>query len=137
MRLEPIPGKKVESEITLIGQGSLLKGEITFDRLTRIHGRIEGSVRGLKDSLIVIGEPGSIHGEIRGDEIIVDGFVHGDVHATTKLTISESGKLIGNAYTPKFEVKFGAHFEGRAITNDAPDTSEPSARRPGKNPNKA
>jgi cytoskeletal protein CcmA (bactofilin family) len=137
MHLEAIPGKQIESEITLIGQGSVLKGEIIFDRLTRIHGRIEGNVLGLKNSLIVIGEPGSVHGEIHGDEVIIDGFVHGDVYATTKLTISESGKLIGNATAPKLEVKFGAHFEGRAITSHAPGTNAPSAERREQTPSKA
>ena len=42
MHLQPIPGRQLESEITLMSQGSLIKGDVTFDRMTRIHGRIEG-----------------------------------------------------------------------------------------------
>jgi cytoskeletal protein CcmA (bactofilin family) len=106
----------MESEVTLFSQGSLIKGEVTFDRVTRVHGRIEGKVNGLAGSVIVIGETASVHGEIEGDEVIIDGFVHGNVTARTKLTLSESGRLIGDVRSPKFEVRFGAYFEGKAQT---------------------
>lgn len=117
MDIQAIPGRQLESEITLLSQGSLIKGEVTLDRVTRLHGRVEGKIRGLPGSVIVIGETASVHGEIEGDEIIIDGFVHGNVRATTKVTVSECGRLLGDVKAPKFEVKFGAHFEGRAISN--------------------
>lgn len=116
---EAVSGKELESEITLLSQGSLIKGDVTFDKMTRIHGRIEGKVYGLAGSAIIVGETASIHGEIEGDEIIIDGFVHGNVRATSKITISECGRLLGNVSAPIFEVKFGAHFEGRAITTNS------------------
>lgn len=118
--MQSIPGRQLESEVTLISQGSLIKGDLVFDQMTRIHGRVEGRVAGLAGSVIVIGETASLHGEITGDEIIIDGFVHGNVTATTKVTLSESGRLLGNVTAPKFEVKFGAHFEGSAVTSPGP-----------------
>ncbi|MGZ3654319.1 MAG: bactofilin family protein [Bdellovibrionota bacterium] len=120
MEWQAIPGRQLESEVTLLSQGSLIKGDLTFDQMTRLHGRVEGRIVGLAGSVIVIGETASVHGEILGDEIIIDGFVHGNVTATTKITLSESGRLLGNVKCPKFEVKFGAHFEGRALTSAAP-----------------
>jgi cytoskeletal protein CcmA (bactofilin family) len=120
MEWQAIPGRQVESEVTLVSQGSLIKGEVTLDQVTRLHGRVEGKVRGLPGSVIVIGETGSVHGEIVGEEIIIDGFVHGNVTATAKVTVSESGRLIGNVKAPKFEVKFGAHFEGKANSSAKP-----------------
>ncbi len=123
MDVHAIPGRQLESEVTLLSQGSLLKGDVTFDRMTRIHGRVEGRVRGLPGSMIVVGETATIHGEMEGDEIIIDGFVHGNVSAKTKVTVSESGRLIGDVSSPKFEVKFGAHFEGRAITASGKGTA--------------
>jgi cytoskeletal protein CcmA (bactofilin family) len=116
MEWQAIPGRTLESEVTLLSQGSLIKGDLVFDQMTRLHGRVEGKVSGLAGSVIVVGETASVHGEIVGDEIIIDGFVHGNVTATTKVTLSESGRLLGNVKAPKFEVKFGAHFEGRALT---------------------
>jgi cytoskeletal protein CcmA (bactofilin family) len=116
MDWQAIPGSELESGVTLLSQGSFIKGELTFDQMTRLHGRIEGKIVGLAGSVIVVGETSSVHGEIEGDEVIIDGFVHGNVSASTKVTISESGRLIGNVKSPKLEVKFGAHFEGKAKT---------------------
>jgi cytoskeletal protein CcmA (bactofilin family) len=118
MEWKAIPGRQLESELTLLSQGSLIKGEVTLDRVARIHGRIEGKVFGLEGSVIIVGETASVHGEIEGDEVIVDGFVYGDIRAKKKVTVTECGRLIGNVYSSKFEVKFGAHFEGRANTTD-------------------
>lgn len=137
MQWQSIPGRALESEITLLSQGSLIKGNITFDKMTRIHGRIEGKVSGLNGSVIVIGETATVHGEIIGDEIIVDGFVHGNITAKTKLTISESGRLLGDVRAPVFEVKFGAHFEGKAITNRSLDTNARSAQSPSQESSRA
>lgn len=120
IELRPVPGKQIESELSLFSQGSLIKGEVTFDRVARIHGRIEGKIFGLTGSVVVIGETASVHGEIQGDEIIIDGLVYGNVIAKTKVTISEYGRLIGDVKSPKFEIKFGAHFEGKAQTSSAP-----------------
>lgn len=120
IELRPVPGKQIESELSLFSQGSLIKGEVTFDRVARIHGRIEGKIFGLNGSVVVVGETASVHGEIHGDEIIIDGLVYGNVIAKTKVTISEYGRLIGDVKAPKFEVKFGAHFEGKAQTSSAP-----------------
>jgi cytoskeletal protein CcmA (bactofilin family) len=123
IELRPIPGKQIESELSLFSQGSLIKGEVTFDRVARVHGRIEGKVIGLEGSVIVVGETASIHGEIHGDEIIIDGFVHGNVEGKTKVTVSEYGRLIGDVRAPKFEIRFGAHFDGKAITTTARSTT--------------
>ena len=127
MEWQSIPGRQLESELTMLSQGSLIKGDLTFDQMTRLHGRVEGRVMGLKGSVIVVGETASVHGEIDGDEIIIDGFVHGNVRARTKVTVSESGRLIGNVKSPKFEVKFGAHFEGQAATSPGLPAAEARA----------
>ena len=121
---------EIESEITLIGQGTKLTGSFVFDRFTRIHGDIDGTIAGLPRSLIVVGETASVQGEIRCEEIIIDGFVRANINATEKVTVSESGTLIGDVTSPHFEVKFGAHFEGKATTKPRPGTNEPSASAP-------
>jgi cytoskeletal protein CcmA (bactofilin family) len=119
IELRPVPGKQIESELSLFSQGSLIKGGVTFDQVARLHGRIEGKVFGLEGSVIIVGETASVHGEIIGDEIIIDGFVHGNVEGKSKVTISEYGRLIGDVRSPKFEIRFGAHFDGKAITTTA------------------
>lgn len=135
MSWENLPGSLLESDITLLGQGTRIEGAVVFDRFTRVHGRIEGKVHGLPGSTVVIGETASVHGDIEGAEVIVDGFVHGNIRASEKVTVSQTGKVIGDIACPKLELLFGAFFEGRAATSGnpdrprasrAPDTNQPS-----------
>lgn len=117
MKLEPIPGRQFETEITLFSQGSLIKGEVSIDQTARLHGRVEGKVIGLEPSLVVISETGSVHGAIDGDEVIVDGFVSGNIVARRKIVLSESARVIGDLHAPIIEIKFGCFFEGKAVTS--------------------
>ncbi len=118
----------MESELTLIGQGTRLEGNFVFDRFTRIYGDINGKIKGLPNSLIVVGETASIDGDIHCAEIIIDGIVRSNIHASVKVTLSESGTLIGDVYSPNLEIKFGAYFKGKAITTPGPDTIAPSGK---------
>jgi len=137
MDINLIPGKEIESDVTLIGEGTQLRGEVLYARFTRIHGRVEGSLHGEKGSFLVIAESAAIHGDIHCDEVVIDGFVRGNVFAKNKATISRSGRLIGNVKSPHFEVQFGAHFEGKATTSRARGTSEPSVEDPSPAPSMA
>lgn len=116
MRLEPIPGRQFETEISLFSQGSLIKGELSVDQTARLHGRVEGKIIGLEPSLMVISETGSVHGEIQGDEVIIDGFVSGNISAKRRIVLSESARVIGDLHAPNIEIKFGCFFEGKAVT---------------------
>lgn len=127
MELKVIPGKELESDVTLVGQGSHLKGDILFDRFTRVHGRIDGTIQGNPGSLIVIGETASVQADFHCHDLVIDGFVRGDVVAHGKVTIARTGRLVGNVKAPQFEIQFGAHFEGKATTTRSRDTSAPSA----------
>ncbi len=139
MEMETIPLAELESDITLVSQGCTLTGKIIFDRFARVHGKIEGEIVGLPGSTIVIAETSSVYAEIRCDEIIIDGFVHGNITAAKKITVSESGRLLGNVNTPKFEIRFGAHFEGKATTSTSHSrgTKAPSAGNPSPIPSMA
>lgn len=123
----------IESDVTLLGQSCRIRGDIILDRFSRVHGAIEGKIKGLDGSLLVIADNATVHGEIDGCEIIIDGFVRGNVRATRKVTVSETGTLIGDIYSPLVSIKFGAFFEGQAITENGPGTTQPSAENPAAN----
>ena len=105
--------EKLHTEINFISKGTKLKGDFVFESFTRIHGEIKGNIRGLPGSLIVIGEEAKIKGKVYGEDIIIDGFVQATVQATGKVSISGTGTLIGDLISDRFEMEFGAKFEGR------------------------
>ncbi len=64
---------------TLIGEGTVIEGEIRFTEGLRIDGKVLGSVVALGDerTLLVIGERASIAGKVRAGHIIVNGEIRG------------------------------------------------------------
>ncbi|MCC7440082.1 MAG: polymer-forming cytoskeletal protein [Bdellovibrionales bacterium] len=109
----------IETGINIIAEGTLIEGEVTFDRVTRVFGVLKGDVRSKPGSLLVLGETGVIEGNVRADTLMVDGFVRGDIQAESKVTVSRTGRVVGNVRTPSLVVEFGAYVEGRCSMEGA------------------
>jgi len=107
----------IESEVNLIAEGTRLEGKVTLDRVSRVHGHLLGDIEATEGSLFVLAETGLIEGVLRGDSIVIDGFVRGDIEATTRVVISGTGRVVGDIRAPAVRIDFGAHFEGK-ITMD-------------------
>jgi cytoskeletal protein CcmA (bactofilin family) len=103
----------IESDINIISEGTRLEGNIIFDNVSRIHGTLKGEIISKDGSTLILSQTGVIEGNVSGDSIIIDGYVNGEVSAKTKIVISSTGRLIGNAKTPSLEVEFGAYFDGQ------------------------
>ena len=103
-------------QTNLITTETKLKGTVTFSGFTRFDGAIEGNIVGRPGSEIVLGETGVVEGQINGDLIIIDGFVRGDVEATGKIVLTETGRVIGTLKAPSIAISFGAFFEGSCET---------------------
>jgi cytoskeletal protein CcmA (bactofilin family) len=110
----------VETEITLISENSKIEGRVLVERSARIHGTIIGELDAAAGSQVVLAETGVIEGNIRGDQLWIEGFVRGDITATTRVVISSTGRVIGNVVTPSLKMDFGGYFEGqcKAIKGD-------------------
>jgi cytoskeletal protein CcmA (bactofilin family) len=102
-----------ESTINIVAEGTRLEGKIVFDQGSRVHGVLVGDVHAKKGSTLILAETSVVEGNIVADTLMIDGFVRGDIEATTKVVISGTGRVMGNIKTPSLSVDFGAHFEGR------------------------
>lgn len=110
----------VETEITLISENSKIEGRVLVERAARIHGTIIGELDAATGSQVTLAETGVIEGNVRGDELWIEGFVRGDITATTRVVISSTGRVVGNVVTPSLQMDFGGYFEGqcRAVRED-------------------
>jgi len=125
-----------ESEITLVSEGTAFEGTLSLASVARLHCQVKGKVVGRSGSLIVLAPQSMIEGNIEGDTLWIEGFVRGQVIATTKVILSESARVIGDIECPKVEIQPGAYFEGRCRmaqfskssneSSPARGTSEPS-----------
>lgn len=101
-----------ETEINLIASNTQLEGEVFFDSQTRIHGSIKGTVHGLAGSQLIIAKEAKVSGKILCHDLIIDGFVEGEIQASGKLKITSSGRVFGGISANKLEIEAGAIFEG-------------------------
>ena len=99
--------------MNLITAGSSFEGSVEFGDFTRFEGYVRGTLKGRPGSHLIIGENGVVEGKVEGDTVIIDGFVRGDITATTKVVVSETGRVIGEISSPSVAIKFGGFFEGK------------------------
>ncbi|SHK44761.1 bactofilin family protein [Thermocrinis minervae] len=107
-----------EEILNLIAPGTVIEGNLNVESegINRIDGRLVGNVKG-KGSLI-IGEKGSVKGDVQVAHVIVYGTVEGNIVAKT-LEIKATGKVTGNLQVEELTIERGALFNGECRMNRA------------------
>jgi cytoskeletal protein CcmA (bactofilin family) len=95
---------------TIIGEDYVFTGELKGTSIVRIEGKIIGNVH--IESGIVLGEKGSIEGDVVTRSAIIYGTVHGNLKAT-QLEIKKTGYVTGDITTDTLEIELGAQYNGR------------------------
>jgi cytoskeletal protein CcmA (bactofilin family) len=85
-----------------------INGNIRCDSDLRIDGHIKGNVTcGAK---VIIGPTGSVHGEVKCQNAVVEGKFNGKLKATELLHVRETAVMDGEISTNKLLVQSGAKF---------------------------
>ena len=93
---------------SVLGPGLHLSGDISFKGKMRIDGNTEGNILG---EYLILGETGTITGEIKVDTFVCSGRVHGSVNVG-KLCMISSGCIEGRVETMDLAVESGAILNG-------------------------
>ena len=102
-----------EAQITIVGRETRLEGTLVFDLVVRVHGTLVGQIQARPGSTLILAETAVVDGTIEADELIVEGFVKGNIRATGKVTVAPNGRVLGNILSPSVSIAFGARFEGK------------------------
>ncbi|OPX98505.1 MAG: Polymer-forming cytoskeletal [Syntrophorhabdus sp. PtaB.Bin047] len=97
---------------TLIGQDSIIRGEIISKGVVRVDGSLEGSIQA---DYLILGRSGSVKGDMAAREIVIDGTVEGDLQAGELVEINPDGAVEGNIRTAKLIITEGAFFSGTSF----------------------
>lgn len=102
---------------TLIGQNSELQGDVVFSGGLHVDGVIKGNVSAEpnSDSILSVSERGHIEGEVRVPNIVLNGRVVGDVHASEHIELAEKAQVTGNVYYKLIEMVRGAEVNGNLV----------------------
>lgn len=95
---------------TLISEGCVFDGNMKAPAYVRIEGQINGDVT--IDEGLILGEKGSITGNIVTKEIIVYGTVNGNIN-THSLEIRSTGRITGDIKTQVLQVETGGAHNGK------------------------
>ena len=94
---------------SIVGADCTFSGDIVSQGDVHIDGRVDGDVR---CNMLVIGEAGTVTGEISAETVTVLGTVTGQI--TSKLvSLAKSARILGDITHDSLSVEVGAYVEGR------------------------
>lgn len=108
-------GKKKQPPIgTLIGEGTVVHGELRFADGLRIDGEIFGDVVAASDqpSILVISEKARVTGKVKAGHVIINGLVMGPVQSDDLLELQPKATIIGDVRYEVLEMHPGATIDG-------------------------
>lgn len=99
-------------------QDTLFSGDLSFKGSFRIDGNFKGKIE--SDSMLIIGDTGSVEAEIKIGYIIINGEFKGNIQASDKVEIHEHGRVTGTINAPQLQVEEGAYLEVTCHTTGRP-----------------
>lgn len=106
-------------------QDTHFSGDLSFKGSFRIDGNFKGKID--SDSMLIIGDTGSVEAEIKIGYIIINGEFKGNIQASEKVEIHEHGRVTGTIAAPQLQVEEGAYLEVTCHTTGRP-SSGPESR---------
>jgi cytoskeletal protein CcmA (bactofilin family) len=99
---------------TLIGEGTVIHGELRFTEGLRIDGEVQGDVisAGEHLSILVISEKARVTGKVRAAHVIINGTVCGPVQSDEILELQPKATVVGDVRYEVLEMHPGATIHG-------------------------
>ena len=112
-RSGPGPRPEPETMVTMqLGASVVIKGHLAASEDLTIHGSFDGTIE-VRDHSVTVGHHAHINGPILAKSVFIEGTVDGDVTATCKVEIRDTGQLRGDIVSPRLAVVDGARVNGR------------------------
>ncbi|MCH7494623.1 MAG: polymer-forming cytoskeletal protein [Candidatus Marinimicrobia bacterium] len=105
--------KQAEKIETMIGQGTLIEGNVKGINSLLINGTITGNVS--TEMTIRVGTTGIIKGNVKANSALIGGVIEGDLDAQESAVLGPKSRLMGDLKTARLKIEEGATFEGRSV----------------------
>ena len=111
---------------SLIGEGTVVHGEVRYEEGLRIDGEVHGDVIAVGEgrNLLVISEKARVVGKVKGGHVIINGSVTGPVECDELLELQPKARIQGDVRYGTIEMHQGAGIDGEVRT------IKPSEERP-------
>ncbi len=101
----------------IIGQGTIIKGDITSSGDFRIDGQLIGSIS--SDGKIVIGQTGIVEGEVHCKQADISGRIDAKIEVAELTVLKATANFRGHLITDKIAIEVGAQFTGECKMKSA------------------
>ena len=105
---------------TIIGQGTVLNGDLVFRGGLHLDGIVKGDIASEEgeEVTLTVSEKGEVVGDVRVTHMILNGSVVGDVYVTGRVELAPQAKVTGSLYYSLLEMAMGAEVNGQLIHTD-------------------
>jgi cytoskeletal protein CcmA (bactofilin family) len=106
------------AEASVIGQGTVVRGNVRGDGSLEILGRVEGDVAVNGD--VLLGEHAAVRGNVSAARITVHGAVQGDLRGSEAVLVERGARVAGDLGAPRIGIANGALVRGNVRTEGEP-----------------
>ncbi len=117
--------QKTQSK-TIISKGCHIKGDVSGNDDMSVFGKIEGTIT-LKNNSVTIEKSAQINADVFAKIVNVNGNIKGNIEASEKIVITDSGNVTGNMSAPKVILKDGSYFKGNVSMVDTKINTVPQS----------
>lgn len=110
--------RKATALNTLVGTNTEIRGDLEFSGGLHVDGVVRGNVLADKDddaAVLTLSQHGRIVGEVRVPNVVVNGTIEGDVHASVRVQLANNARVTGNVYYGLIEMAMGAEVNGNLV----------------------
>jgi len=102
---------------TIVGEGTIIKGDISFAGGLHIDGKVEGNIMASSgaSATLTLSQMGTVHGNIEVPTVVIDGEVQGDVTVSERVQLAENSRITGNVIYNLIEMAVGAEVNGQLV----------------------
>jgi cytoskeletal protein CcmA (bactofilin family) len=106
------PQKRIDS---LIGAGTVVRGDITFSGGLRVDGEVFGNISSADGgaSTLVVSEQARVDGGVKVSHVVINGAIQGPVVASEYLELQPKARVVGDVSYKTLEMHVGAVVQGR------------------------
>ncbi len=100
---------------SLVAPNVRIRGDIVFSGGLRVDGAVDGNVLGSDGDhcLLVLSERGSIRGNVRVYDAVVNGTIEGDLEVEHFVELQAGSRITGNIVYRQLQMDCGATVEGK------------------------